>query len=101
MLPGSARRPLFRCCGSLVKAWSPWLLRRRLAGATALEGGLVGCETSSRPLTIISPGAWQVTSHTSLLEGPAGAFGMLQATLRHKLDLRTPYITPLNILQAR
>ena len=42
----------------------------------------------------------QVTGHTSLLEGPAGAFGVLLTTLRNKLDLRTPYITPLNILQV-
>lgn len=43
----------------------------------------------------------EVTCHTSLLEGPAGAFGVLLNSLKHKLDLRAPYITPLNILQAQ
>lgn len=38
----------------------------------------------------------KVTGHTSLLEGPAGAFGVMMGTLKHKLDLRTPYITPLS-----
>lgn len=43
----------------------------------------------------------EVTGHSNLLEGPAGATGAQSLTeLKHKLDLRTPYITPLNILQA-
>ena len=46
-------------------------------------------------------GLLQVTGHHSLLEGPSSAFGVLQAELKHKLDLRSPYITPLNILQAQ
>ena len=42
-----------------------------------------------------------VTGHCNLLEGPTGALGAQSlAELKHKLDLRTPYITPLNILQA-
>lgn len=41
----------------------------------------------------------KVTGHTSLLEGPAGAFGVMMGTLKHKLDLRTPYITPLSALR--
>jgi len=43
----------------------------------------------------------EVTGHSNLLEGPEGASGAQSlAELKHKLDLRTPYITPLNILQA-
>ena len=43
----------------------------------------------------------EVTGHSNLLEGPEGASGAQSLTeLKHKLDLRTPYITPLNILQA-
>ena len=43
----------------------------------------------------------EVTGHSNLLEGPTGAMGAQSLTeLKHKLDLRTPYITPLNILQA-
>ncbi len=43
----------------------------------------------------------EVTGHSNLLEGPTGASGAQSlAELKHKLDLRTPYITPLNILQA-
>jgi len=43
-----------------------------------------------------------VTGHSNLLEGPAGALGSQSlAELKQKLALRTPYITPLNILQAQ
>ena len=43
-----------------------------------------------------------VTGHSNLLEGPTGAHSALSlAELKQKLDLRTPYITPLNILQAQ
>jgi phosphoenolpyruvate carboxylase len=43
----------------------------------------------------------EVTGHSNLLEGPTGQTGAADRTeLKHKLDLRTPYITPLNILQA-
>ncbi len=42
----------------------------------------------------------EVTGHSNLLEGPTGAPGAQLGELRQKLNLRTPYITPLNILQA-
>jgi phosphoenolpyruvate carboxylase len=43
----------------------------------------------------------EVTGHSNLLEGPAEATGTQSlAELKQKLDLRTPYITPLNIIQA-
>jgi phosphoenolpyruvate carboxylase len=42
----------------------------------------------------------EVTGHSNLLEGPTGASGAQLCELRQKLNLRTPYITPLNILQA-